>query len=481
MKLGALFPDVTADLADLTCEAMTVDSRKASPETVFIAVPGNKADGRTYIADAVSRGVRVVVAEGPRPADLPPSVHYHAVKDARFVLAKAAARLYPDAPAHIVAVTGTSGKSSVAEFVRQIFASLGHEAASLGTLGITRAGHTSYGQLTTPDPVSLHHILSDLSHAGVTHLSMEASSHGLDQRRLDGVWLKAAGFTNLGHDHLDYHHDLEHYFQAKLRLFSEVLPEGGAAVVHMGSIFADRVVDVARQRKLRVLTVGERGDDLKLLDRQAEGFDQRITLMHNGVPYHLRIPLAGAFQVDNALVAAGLVLSFGEAPTKVLAALEHIHGVRGRLERVPSPQGSLIVIDYAHKPDGLRAVLETLRKTASGRVMCVFGCGGDRDTAKRPEMGAIAARLADLVIVTDDNPRSEDPALIRKAILAKVPGAIEIPDRGEAIAHAVALLRHGDVLLVAGKGHETGQIIGDVTRPFSDHEAVAAAMQELAG
>jgi UDP-N-acetylmuramoyl-L-alanyl-D-glutamate--2,6-diaminopimelate ligase len=481
MKLGALFPDVTADLADLTCEAMTADSRKASPDTVFIAVPGNKADGRTYIADAVSRGVRVVVAEGPRPTDLPASVSYHAVRDARFVLAKAAARLYPDTPAHIVAVTGTSGKSSVAEFVRQIFASLGHEAASLGTLGITRAGHTSYGQLTTPDPVSLHHILSDLAHEGVTHLSMEASSHGLDQRRLDGVWLKAAGFTNLGHDHLDYHHDLEHYFQAKLRLFSEVLPEGGAAVVHMGSIFADRVVEVARQRKLRVLTVGERGDDLKLLDRQAEGFDQRITLMHNGVPYPLRIPLAGAFQVDNALVAAGLVLSFGEAPTKVLAALEHIHGVRGRLERVPSPQGSLIVIDYAHKPDGLRAVLETLRKTASGRVMCVFGCGGDRYTAKRPEMGAIAARLADLVIVTDDNPRSEDPALIRRAILAKVPGALEIPDRGEAIAHAVALLRHGDVLLVAGKGHETGQIIGDVTRPFSDHEAVAAAMQELAG
>ena len=481
MKLGALFPDVTADLADLTCEALTADSRKASPDTVFIAVPGNKADGRTYIADAVSRGVRVVVAEGPRPTDLPASVSYHAVRDARFVLAKAAARLYPDTPAHIVAVTGTSGKSSVAEFVRQIFASLGHEAASLGTLGITRAGHTSYGQLTTPDPVSLHHILSDLAHEGVTHLSMEASSHGLDQRRLDGVWLKAAGFTNLGHDHLDYHHDLEHYFQAKLRLFSEVLPEGGAAVVHMGSIFADRVVEVARQRKLRVLTVGERGDDLKLLDRQAEGFDQRITLMHNGVPYPLRIPLAGAFQVDNALVAAGLVLSFGEAPTKVLAALEHIHGVRGRLERVPSPQGSLIVIDYAHKPDGLRAVLETLRKTASGRVMCVFGCGGDRYTAKRPEMGAIAARLADLVIVTDDNPRSEDPALIRRAILAKVPGALEIPDRGEAIAHAVALLRHGDVLLVAGKGHETGQIIGDVTRPFSDHEAVAAAMQELAG
>ena len=225
--------------------------------------------------------------------------------------------------------------------------------------------------------------------------------------------------------------------------------------------------------------MGERGDDLKLIDRQADGFDQRITLMHNGVPYALRIPLAGAFQVDNALVAAGLVLSFGEAPTKVFAALEQLQGVRGRLERVPAPEGSLIVIDYAHKPDGLRAVLETLRKICSGRLICVFGCGGDRDTAKRPEMGAIAARLAHAVIVTDDNPRSEDPALIRKAILAQVPGALEIADRAEAISHAVALLRHGDVLLVAGKGHETGQIIKDVTRPFSDHAAVAAALREL--
>ena len=216
-----------------------------------------------------------------------------------------------------------------------------------------------------------------------------------------------------------------------------------------------------------------------MLEREADGFDQRITLMHNGVPYALKIPLSGAFQVDNALVAAGLALSFGEAPTKVFAALEQLRGVCGRLERVPSPDGSLIVIDYAHKPDGLRAVLETLRKIATGRVICVFGCGGDRDTAKRPEMGAIAASLAHAVIVTDDNPRSEDPAAIRKAILAKVPGALEIPDRGEAIAHAVALLRPGDVLLVAGKGHETGQIIGDEVRPFSDHAAVADAMREL--
>ena len=480
MKVGTLFPEAPAELAEIACLDLTADSRKVAPTTVFVAVPGVKADGRTFIADAVARGARVVVAEGPRPADLPGAVFYHRVKDARLALAQAAARLYPQAPDHVVAVTGTSGKSSVAEFVRQIFASLGHDAASLGTLGITRQGKTSYGQLTTPDPVSLHQTLAHLAQDGVTHLSMEASSHGLDQRRLDGVWLKAAGFTNLGHDHLDYHHDLEHYFQAKLRLFSEVLPEGAAAVVHMGSVFADRVVDAARARKLRVLTVGERGNDLTLIDRQADGFDQRITLMHNGVPYHLRIPLAGAFQVDNALVAAGLVLSFGEAPTKVFTALEHLQGVCGRLERVPSPDGSLIVIDYAHKPDGLRAVLETLRKIAGGRVMCVFGCGGDRDTAKRPEMGAIAARLADTVIVTDDNPRSEDPALIRKAILAKVPGALEIADRGEAIAHAVALLRHGDVLLVAGKGHETGQIIGDVTRPFSDHAAVAAALRELA-
>lgn len=479
MKFVTLFPDASAALADLDCVSLTADSRKAGPETVFVAVPGVKADGRGYIADAVARGCQIIAAQGPRPDDLPQAVAYHQVADARLALAKAAARFYPQAPAHIVAVTGTSGKSSVADFVRQIFDALGHEAASLGTLGITRKGKTQYGQLTTPDPVTLHRTLTDLAQDGVTHVSMEASSHGLDQRRLDGVWLKAAGFTNLGHDHLDYHHDLEAYFQAKLRLFSEVLPQGGAAVVHTGSVYGDRVVDVARQRGLRVLTVGERGEDLHLLDREADGFDQRITLMHNGVPYALRIPLSGAFQVDNALVAAGLALSFGEAPTKVFSALEQLRGVCGRLERVPSPDGSLIVIDYAHKPDGLRAVLETLRKIATGRVICVFGCGGDRDTAKRPEMGAIAARLAHAVIVTDDNPRSEDPAAIRKAILAKVPGALEIPDRGEAIAHAVALLRPGDVLLVAGKGHETGQIIGDEVRPFSDHAAVADAMREL--
>ena len=479
MKFGALFPEADAGLADLSCASLTADSRTVVAGSVFVAVPGVKADGRRYIADAVAQGCRIIVAQGPRPSDLPQAVAYHGVADARLALAQAAARLFPQAPAHIVAVTGTSGKSSVAEFVRQIFDALGHQAASLGTLGIIRHDKTQYGQLTTPDPVRLHQTLAHLAQEGVTHLSMEASSHGLDQRRLDGVWLKAAGFTNLGHDHLDYHHDLEQYFQAKLRLFTELLPHGAAAVVQSGSVYADRVIEAARARQLRVLTVGERGDDLRLIDRQPDGFDQRITLMHNGVPYALRIPLSGAFQVDNALVAAGLVLSFGEAPTKVFAALEHLRGVRGRLERVPSPAGSLVVIDYAHKPDGLRAVLETLRNIAQGRLICVFGCGGDRDTAKRPEMGAIAARLADAVIVTDDNPRSEDPALIRKAILAKVPGALEIADRGEAIAHAVALLRPGDVLLVAGKGHETGQIIGDVTRPFSDHEAVAEALREL--
>lgn len=479
MKVGALFPDAVGAIAERDCCDVTADSRQVTQGSVFVAISGAKADGRRYIADAVARGAVVIVAEGPRPADLPTAILYHQVAEARLALAQAAARLYPQAPAHIVAVTGTSGKSSVADFVRQILTRLGHEAASLGTLGVIRNGHSQYGQLTTPDPISLHKNLSALAQEGVTHVALEASSHGLDQRRLEGVWLKAAGFTNLGHDHLDYHHDLEHYFQAKLRLFEELLPDGAAAVVHLHSVYADRVVAVARARGLRVLTVGQRGEDVTLVDVQADGFDQSLTIRHNGVVYPVRLPLAGAFQAENALVAAGLVLSLGEPPAKVFAALEALHGVCGRLERVPAPPGTLIVIDYAHKPDGLRAVLETLRATRRERLICVFGCGGDRDRDKRPEMGAIAARLADAVIVTDDNPRSEDPALIRRAILAKAPGALEIPDRAEAIAHAVALLRPGDVLLVAGKGHEQGQIVGSVTRPFSDHEAVRLALQEL--
>ncbi len=479
MKLGLLFPDAPEPLAEIALSGLSADSRRITSGMAFVALPGTVLDGKTFIAAAVSAGAVAVIGEGERPADLPDTVAYLAVSNVRLALAQAAARAYPAMPAYVAAVTGTSGKSSVAEFARQIFGACGHDAASLGTLGVIRAGHTSYGTLTTPDPLSLHRSLDALARDGVTHLAMEASSHGLCQYRLDGVRLSAGAFTNLGHDHLDYHHDLEDYFAAKLRLFTAVLPEGADAVVHSGSPYSRRVIDAARARGLSVTTVGGPSDDLALVSRRIDGFEQVLALSYAGQDYTVRLPLAGAFQVDNALVAAGLALVAGETPAHVMAALSRLTGVQGRLERVASPPDSLIVIDYAHKPDGLKAVLETLRPACTGRLICVFGCGGDRDRTKRPEMGAIASRLADLVIVTDDNPRSEDPAAIRAAILASAPRALEIGDRQQAIDHAVGLLQAGDVLVVAGKGHETGQIVGSEVRPFSDHEAVAQAVARI--
>jgi UDP-N-acetylmuramoyl-L-alanyl-D-glutamate--2,6-diaminopimelate ligase len=479
MKLGVLFPDAPEPLAGIDLTGLSADSRQITPGMAFVALSGTVLDGKTFIAAAVAAGAIAVIGEGDRPQDLTETVAYLGVENIRLALAKAAARAAPASPKHIVAVTGTSGKSSVVEFTRQIFAACGHDAASLGTLGVIRAGHASYGTLTTPDPVSLHRSLDALAHDGVTHLAMEASSHGLDQYRLDGVTLAAGAFTNLGHDHLDYHHDSEQYFLAKLRLFTEVLPEGADAVVHSGSDYSARVIDAARQHGLKVTTVGGPDDDLALHSRGIVGFEQVLSVSWLGQNYSVRLPLAGAFQADNALVAAGLALVSGDEPDRVMAALPHLSGVSGRLERVASPPDSLIVIDYAHKPDGLKAVLETLRPACKGRLICVFGCGGDRDRSKRPEMGGIASRLADLVIVTDDNPRSEDPAAIRAAILAAAPKALEIADRQRAIDHAVGLLQAGDVLVVAGKGHETGQIVGAQIRPFSDHEAVAGAVARL--
>jgi len=479
MKLGVLFPEAPEPTAQIEVAGLSADSRQITPGMVFVALTGTVVDGKAFIAAAVSSGAVAVIGEGSRPRDLPENVAYLGVGNVRLALAKAAARATPAMPAHVVAVTGTSGKSSVAEFTRQIFEACGRDAASLGTLGVIRAGHASYGTLTTPDPVSLHRNLDALARDGVTHLAMEASSHGLDQYRLDGVRLTAGAFTNLGHDHLDYHHDPENYFAAKLRLFSEVLPEGSDAVVHTGSPYSDRVIDAARGHGLNVTTVGGAADDLALRSREIDGFEQVLMMSYHGHDYTVRLPLAGAFQADNAMVAAGLALVSGEKPDHVMAALPDLVGVRGRLERVVSPPGSLIVIDYAHKPDGLKAVLETLRPACTGRLICVFGCGGDRDRSKRPEMGEIAAHLADLVIVTDDNPRSEDPAAIRAAILAAAPQALDIADRQRAINYAVGLLQTGDVLVVAGKGHETGQIFGTQVRPFSDHEAVASAVARL--
>ncbi|HEY8565769.1 MAG TPA: UDP-N-acetylmuramoyl-L-alanyl-D-glutamate--2,6-diaminopimelate ligase [Beijerinckiaceae bacterium] len=462
---------------------LAFDSRRVGPGTVFVAVPGAKADGLAFAAKAAEAGAAAVVGQGERPADLPPGTPYLHVADVRQALAHAAARLHPRQPDRVVAVTGTSGKSSVADFVRQLFAKLGHRSASVGTLGVITSDGAAYGSLTTPDPIALHTTLDQLAGEGVTRLAMEASSHGIDQRRLDGVRLAAAGFTNLGRDHLDYHQTVEAYRDAKLRLFDTLLPVGAPAVINADGPFAEIFLATAATRG-PVLSTGRAGDTLRLMESRAEGFAQRLTLVVHWAGRHhtaeTTLPLLGGFQVENALVAAGLVLASepGADPDQVLGHLANLKGVPGRLEAVGEVESALCIVDYAHKPDALEHVLTALRPFTPGRLVCVFGCGGDRDRGKRPLMGEIAVRLADSVIVTDDNPRSERPEAIRGEILAAAPGAREIGDRAEAIRAAVAELSRGDVLVVAGKGHETGQIVGDRTLPFSDHDVVRAAIAE---
>jgi UDP-N-acetylmuramoyl-L-alanyl-D-glutamate--2,6-diaminopimelate ligase len=486
LTLGDLFPEARrGPSAAQRVSGMAFDSRKVAPGSVFVAVPGTVADGRRFIPQAAAAGAVAVVAEGERPTDLDDAVAFVSTADARRALALAAAALYPEQPDTIVAVTGTAGKSSVADFTRQLFAALGRKAASLGTLGVITSDGAAYGSLTTPDPISLHETLHRLAGDGITHLALEASSHGIDQRRLDGVRLAAGGFTNLGHDHLDYHGTVDAYRDAKLRLFEVLLPQGAAAVVNADGTMAEPFVEAAALRGLSLMTTGRAGDTVRLLETRSEGFVQKLLLRFHppgggARDFAAELPLVGEFQVENALLAAGLVLAADRRvqPEQVFEAFAGLNGVPGRLERVGEVAGALCVVDYAHKPEALAHVLDALRRFTTGRLVCVFGCGGDRDRAKRPMMGAIAAEKADVAIVTDDNPRSEDPAAIRAAILAAAPGAREIGDRAEAIRTAVRDLKPGDVLVVAGKGHETGQIVGDRTLPFSDHEVVRAAIAE---
>ena len=381
-------------------------------------------------------------------------------------------------PRVIAAVTGTSGKTSVAAFTRQIWTALGSEAASIGTIGLVTPKEETYGSLTTPDPIELARTLDRLAEDGITHLAMEASSHGLDQHRIDGVRVTVGGFTNLTRDHMDYHATEEAYLDAKLILFERIVVPGGAAVVASDNTHADRVIAAAAARGLSVLTVGRNASGIRLVESAIDGFSQTLRLEHAGKAYRVRLPLVGAFQIENALVASGMAVTTGSDPAAVFHALEGLEGAKGRIELIGQRNGAPIFVDYAHKPDALAKALDALRPYAKRKLIVVFGAGGDRDAGKRPLMGAIAAEKADSVIVTDDNPRSENPAAIRAAILAAARGATEIADRGEAIRRAVAALQPGDVLLVAGKGHESGQIVGDRVLPFSDHEAVAAALKE---
>ncbi len=466
-----------AALASREIGGICADSRKVRPGDAFFAIPGVKSDGLAYAAQALEKGASVIVGERAPDFAAPAFVR---VADARAALALAATRFYPRQPELIVGITGTSGKTSVAAFVRQIWASMGFEAASLGTLGVVSRPLNVYGSLTTPDPIALHETLDRLAGAGVTRLALEASSHGLDQKRLDGVRLAAGAFTNLSRDHMDYHATPEDYLAAKLRLFRALLPAGAPAVVNADSDVAARVGAAARERGLRLFTVGARGADVRLISTSREGFATRIALECVGRVWRALLPLPGDFQVSNALVATGLCVATGSDPGAVFAALETLKGAPGRLERVGERRGAPVFVDYAHKPDALEKTLAALRPFVPGRLIVVFGCGGDRDAGKRPIMGAIAARGADAAIVTDDNPRSEDPAAIRAAILAAAPGALEIADRAEAIRVAIAMLGPGDALVIAGKGHETGQIIGERTVPFSDAETARAALQEAA-
>ena len=483
MKLRDILPpDAESEhrTADLDVGGVTADSRAVKAGDVFVAIAGGKTDGLQFVGAAIRAGAVAVIAERPPDTAPPAGIAFVRVENARRALALMAAKLYPRQPHIIAAVTGTSGKTSVAAFTRQIWTALGHSAASIGTVGIVSPRGETYGSLTTPDPVALHRSVDTLAGDGVTHLAIEASSHGLDQYRLDGLRIAAGAFTNLSRDHLDYHPDLAAYLAAKLRLFKELLQPGGAAVINVDHADAAAVVAAAKARDLKILAVGRNGAGIRLVNSAIDGYAQRLTLAYGGRDFTVRLPLAGEFQVENALVAAGLAIATGSDPGPVFAALEHLVGAKGRLERVGENRGAPIFVDYAHKPDALAKALEALRPYASGRLIVVFGAGGDRDRGKRPLMGAVAAAKADRVIITDDNPRSEDAAAIRAAILAAAPGSTEIGDRQQAIHTAIAELRPGDVLLIAGKGHETGQIIGDRIVPFSDHQAVAAALEELA-
>jgi UDP-N-acetylmuramoyl-L-alanyl-D-glutamate--2,6-diaminopimelate ligase len=455
---------------------LTADSRAVKPGFLFAALPGTRTDGSRFIADALARGAAaILVPQGGAPERVTGPILED--PDPRRRLALIAARFFELQPKTVVAVTGTNGKTSVASFVRQLWEAQGISSASLGTIGVVSPQGTWKLNHTTPDPIELQSILAELARDGVTHLALEASSHGLEQRRLDGVRLAAAAFTNISRDHLDYHASVEDYFEQKLRLFRELVPIGAPAIVDIDSKGGRSVAEIAKSRGLKLITVGEAGETLRLVSAEHDGFAQRLRILHDGKIYEEKLPLVGDFQAANALVAAGLVIATGGDPARVIPALANLRGAKGRLDLTGTTKtGAPIFIDYAHTPDALAKALAALRPYVRARLVVVFGCGGDRDQGKRPEMGAVARANADSVIVTDDNPRNEQPADIRRDILAAAPNALEIADRSTAIKQAISGLRAGDVLLIAGKGHETGQIVGDKIIPFSDHDAVASAL-----
>jgi len=470
-------PDCPESAADLMIEGLSADSRTVRDNYLFAAIRGTAVDGTRFIPDAKANGAVAVLAD-PDAHALAEGLAFVPDPNPRARLARMAALFYGAQPDCVVAVTGTNGKTSVADFVRQIFTHLGEDAASLGTLGLIAPGVTRDLGHTTPDPVTIHEALAEIAGDGVTHLALEASSHGLDQHRLDGVCVAHAAFTNISRDHLDYHPDFDSYFAAKRRLVQELTTPGGTLVLNLwrqSEDIAQALMDDAEARGLALMSCGTPDSDLALLDHALGGAGQKLTIGFGGEVYTVTVPLIGDFQASNVLVAAGLVLAEGVEPEKVMAALETLEGVPGRMELV----GEGVLVDYAHTPAGLETALQAARPHTQGRVIVVFGCGGDRDTGKRTPMGEIAARLADQVIVTDDNPRSEDPAAIRKEILSGAPDAQDIGDRRAAIKAAIAARRPGDLVLIAGKGHEQGQKIGTLVHPFDDRDEARRALLEV--
>jgi len=469
----------------LNITGLTSDSREVRAGYLFAAFPGLKQDGRKFIADAARQGAAaILVPEGTDTGDI--SCVIITAKNPRSAFAKMAAAFYGKQMDVIAAVTGTNGKSSTVNFCRQIWQLMEHASASLGTLGVIAPGINRPGIHTTPDPVTLYSEIAELEAAGVTRLAIEASSQGLDQYRLDGLRVTAAAFTNLTRDHLDYHGTMEKYFEAKMRLFREVLIDKGVAVINADSDHAEAVRKVCAERKLRVIDYGERAKDIKLETRKPLQSGQFVGVSILGERYEFELPLVGDFQASNALCALGLVIA--EDPDNRLLhmqcvhALERLQSVRGRLEFAATlPNGAAVYVDFAHSPDGLETMLKAMRPHAHKKLHVVFGCGGDRDRGKRPMMGEIATRLADRVIVTDDNPRTEDPTFVRSEIMKGAPAALEVAGRAAAIRLAVRALGPNDVLVVAGKGHEQGQIVGKEVLPFDDVTEVKAAVAEVAG
>lgn len=471
MKLGAL----VAGGGDASVTGFAIDHRKVAPGTIFGAFEGTRVNGEDFIPAAVAAGAIAVVA---RPGAAVAGALHIAADNPRQAFAHLAAQFFAPFPETVVAVTGTNGKTSTVEMTRQLWRMAGFHAASIGTLGVTTSDDSVSTGLTTPDVVTFLSNVAGLAREGVTHVAFEASSHGLSQYRTEGLKVNAAAFTNLSRDHLDYHGDMAAYLTAKLRLFSEVLDADGTAVVWADDPQAARVVDLAHARRQRLITVGERGGTLRLVSRDPTLLGQGLVIEAEGRELKVTLPLIGAYQAANALTAAGLVIATGGDVAQTVANLSRLQPVRGRLERaVITRTGAPVYVDYAHTPDALEAAIAALKPHTAGRLIVVFGAGGDRDHGKRELMGEIAVRFGDLVIVTDDNPRSEDPAAIRAEVLKGAPGAIEIGDRRTAIAHAIAEAGPEDIVLIAGKGHEQGQIVGDLVLPFDD---VSVAREEAA-